>query len=188
MDIFLAIVLGSLFGIALYIAGASNPSKLTAMLRLKYITLMKIIVFAIGFASVLLSLANLFGLFDEGHFNIKAMNLGVVVGGLIFGIGFGWAGTCPGTCVAASTGVGFRKAFAAIIGGLLGAFCFSLMYGWWDKTGIFTIANLGKTTLFRISDKYQYLLPGSFWGLLLVGILFMIGAILLPNKNDIFSE
>lgn len=184
MDIILAIILGSLFGFALYVAGASNPSKLTAMLRLEYIELMKIILFAIGFASLLLALANIIGIFNVDHFNIKSMNLGVIVGGVIFGFGFGWAGTCPGTCVAALTGVGYKKAIVAVIGGLLGAFCFSITYGWWNRMGLFRTLNIGKITLFQISKQFDYLLPGSFWSLLVVGILFMIGAILLPNKNS----
>ena len=28
------------------------------------------------------------------------MNAGVLLGGIIFGIGFGWAGNCPGTALA----------------------------------------------------------------------------------------
>lgn len=184
IKIILAVILGSLFGFALYIIGASNPSRLSAMLRLKYFTLMRIILFAIGFASVLLSLSNILGIFDITHFRVKSMNLGVILGGLIFGIGFGWAGACPGTCVAASTGKGFKKAIATIVGGLLGAFLFSITYSWWRGLGVFDMINLGKTTLFEISDKYNYLFPGSFVGLLIVGLLFMGAATMLPQDIE----
>lgn len=184
MDIILGIILGTFFGLALYIAGASNPDKLKAMLRLEYLTLMKIIVFAIGFASILLSIANLLGFFNVDHFNIKSTNLGVIVGGIIFGLGFGWAGTCPGTCVAATTGKGFKKAIVAVIGGLLGAFVFSIQYGWWKNIGLFEIMKLDKVTLFSISDKYNYIFPGSFIGLLVVGAVMMLGSLLIPNDKS----
>ena len=106
MEILLAIFLGGLFGAALYLAGASNPNKLLSMLRLEDLGLMKIIVFAIGFASVLLSVSIGFGIFDISHLSIKTTHLGVIVGGFIFGIGFGSVGTCPGTCVAATKRIG----------------------------------------------------------------------------------
>ena len=99
MQIVLAIILGALFGAVLYWVGASSPKKLIAMLRLEDLTLMKIIVFGIGFASALLSLFGLLGWFNVSHLSVKATNLGVVLGGLLFGIGFGTVGTCPGTCV-----------------------------------------------------------------------------------------
>ena len=48
MNILLAVILGGLFGFALYFAGASHPKKLVSMLKLQDISLMKIILFAIG--------------------------------------------------------------------------------------------------------------------------------------------
>lgn len=180
MDIILAILLGGLFGFALYLVGASNPKKLLSMLRLQDLSLMKIIVFAIGFASVLLSLSIELGIFNISHLSIKSTNLGVIIGGLIFGIGFGSVGTCPGTCVAATGTKGFKKAAASVIGGLVGAFAFSMTYGWWESMGMFRIMNLGNLTLFRISDRFPSVFQIGPWGLLAVGILFMAGAYLLP--------
>lgn len=78
---------------------------------------MKIIIFAIGLGSVLVSIASLFGIFDSSHLSIKPMNLGVIIGGIIFGLGFGLGGTCPGTCVAATSSGGGWKALSAVIGG-----------------------------------------------------------------------
>lgn len=60
-----------------------------AMLRLENLAIMKIIVFALGFASVLLSVFSLLGMFNTLHISMKSINLGVVISGLLFGIGFG---------------------------------------------------------------------------------------------------
>ena len=54
MKIILAIILGLAFGMALDQAKASNPQKIIGMLRLKDFHLMKVILFAIGFSSLLL--------------------------------------------------------------------------------------------------------------------------------------
>lgn len=62
-----------------------------------------------GSVSGYLFAANALGIFDLSHLSVKATNLGVLIGGLIFGIGFGWIGSCPGTCVAASGSDGIKK-------------------------------------------------------------------------------
>lgn len=182
-DIILAIILGGLFGYALYQAGAADPRRLQSMLRLENLTLMKIILFAIGFASVLLAAAIGIGIFDISHIHIKAVNLGVVIGGLLFGFGFGWAGTCPGTCVAATGTGGVRKAIAAVLGGLTGAFAFSMTYEYWNKLGLFDVMDWGKLTLFNISDKYPSVFNFGFVGLLIMGALFMAAACFIPQQG-----
>lgn len=180
VSIFLAIVLGGLFGFALYKSGASDPKKLMATLRLEDLSLMKTILFGIGFTSILLSLASLIGIFDISHLSIKSTNLGVIIGGLIFGVGFGAAGTCPGTCVAATGSDGIKKAVSAVLGGLLGAFAFSLSYGWFQDLGLFSTMDLGKLTLFNISDKFPSLINIGFSGLLIVGVILAAIAYVLP--------
>jgi len=182
MDIILGILLGSLFGFALYYVGASFPRKLLAMLKLEDLTLMKIILFAIGLSSVLLFVANLLGIFDISHLSVKTTNLGVLIGGLIFGIGFGWIGACPGTCVSAAAGSGFKKAMVTILGGLVGAFAFSMTYGAWKSIGVFSTMDLGKLSLFNISEKFPSVFDIGFSGLLITGLLFMGIAFVLPGK------
>lgn len=184
MKIVLAIILGLLFGFVLYWVGASSPKKLIAMLRLENLSIMKIIVFGIGFASILLSVFSMLGLFNTGHLSVKGTNLGVIIGGLLFGIGFGTVGTCPGTCVAATGSGGFRKALSAVFGGLLGAWVFSMTYGFWKGIGLFSAMDWGKLTLFQISDKYPSVFPIGYWGLLIVGILFIVVAFFLPAKSE----
>lgn len=180
MQIILAILLGGLFGFALYLAGASRPKKILSMLRLEDLSLMKIIVFAIGFAGVLLSISIMLGIFDLSHLGIKATNLGVIVGGLIFGLGFGSVGTCPGTCVAAVGTDGIRKGIVAVLGGLVGAFAFTMTYGLWKNTGLFDQLNFGKITLFHLSDKFPSVFSIGAVGLLFVGALLMAIAYMLP--------
>ena len=109
MKILLAIILGAFFGYALYKVGATSPKKILSMLRLENLHLAKVILFAIGLSSVLLYLANLVGIFNIDHLSVKSLNTGVILGGIIFGLGFGSIGTCPGTCVGAVSGENFKK-------------------------------------------------------------------------------
>lgn len=183
MEILLAIILGGLFGFALFMVGASNPRKLLAMLRLEDLSLMKIIVFAIGFASVLLAASIGIDIFDLSHLSIKTTHLGVILGGLIFGFGFGSVGTCPGTCMAALGSNGIKRAVSAVLGGLTGAFLFSLSYEWWSTLGLFQSMNLGKLTLFHLSDKFPSVFSIGALGLFIVGIVFMIVAYVIPLEG-----
>ncbi|MTP72591.1 YeeE/YedE family protein [Turicibacter sanguinis] len=180
MMIVLAILLGGFFGFALYKVGAANMDNLISMLSFQNLTLMKIIVFAIGLASVLLSIFYGFGWFDVSHLSVKPLHLGVVIGGLIFGLGFGSVGTCPGTCVAGAMTGGFKKAISAILGGLAGAFLFSISYGWLANQGFFEIMNLGKLTLFHVSEQYPSVFNIGYIGLAMVGVVFILVATFIP--------
>lgn len=182
MEIILAILLGSFFGLALAYVGATGFKNILKMLRLEDLTLAKIILFAIGFSSVLLSLASMIGLFDISHLNVKIMNLGVIIGGLIFGVAFGAIGTCPGTCIGAIGSNGIKKAISAVLGGLLGAFAFTMSYGYLKGIGLFEVLNMGKITLFNISEKYHSVFNIGFIGLLFTGLLFMGVAYILPKQ------
>lgn len=186
MDIILAILLGGFFGFALYYAGATKSSNLKAMLSLRNLSLMKTIVFAIGFSSFLLSIAYFLGIFNVSHLDVKTTHLGVILGGLIFGIGFGWAGTCPGTCVADSSGDGGpKKALSVIIGGLLGAFAFALSYGSFENLGLFDALNIGKLTLFNISDKFPSVFQIGYSGLFVMGLILMGIGVVLPTTLSV---
>ena len=155
MMIVLAILLGGFFGFALYKVGAANMDNLLSMLSLRNLTLMKIILFAIGLASVLVALFYAIGLFDPAHLSVKATHLGVVIGGLIFGLGFGG----------------------------VGAFLFSMSYGWLADKGFFDVLNLGKLTLFHVSDKYPSVFKMGYGGLAIVGVIFIAIALILPIKG-----
>ncbi len=183
MDILLAILLGGFFGYALYIVGATNFKNILNMLRLEDLTLAKSILFAIGLSSVLLAVSALIGIFNVEHLSVKTMNTGVILGGIIFGLGFGSAGTCPGTCVGASTGENYKKAISAIIGGLLGAFTFSMTYETLNNAGLIASIDMGKLTLFKISQEYPAVFENvGFVGVLVVGLIFIGLSLVLPKS------
>ena len=182
MEIILAILLGGFFGFALSYVGATVFKNILKMLRLEDLSLAKIILFAIGFGSVLLAITAILGIFDISHLSVKSMNLGVIIGGLLFGIAFGAVGTCPGTCVGAIGSSSIKKAVSAILGGLLGAFAFSLSYGYFKGVGLFDILDMGNLTLFNVSDKYPAVFNIGFGGLLVVGIVFMVLGYILPKQ------
>lgn len=189
MMIFLAIALGFLFGFALNRAGATNPQNIINMLRLTDTGLMKTILFAIGLSAVILFSGMALGLIDTGHISVKSAYIGVIIGGALLGIGFTIAGYCPGTGLVALA-TGRKDALFFILGGLIGAFVFSLSYGWLKaETALFDKISGGKVTLAVTgNDKFPALfsqIDGTLFGIIF-GLIFMGIAILVPRH--ILSE
>jgi len=125
MKLLLGLVLGAAFGAVLQLSGASSHTKITNALRLKDLTIIKLILTAIGVGLLGVHLLDLFG-----WANMKVKDLympGVAVAGLIFGVGFAVTGYCPGTALAAA-GEGKPDAWATVFGGLFGALVFAFMF------------------------------------------------------------
>lgn len=125
MKLMLGLVLGAAFGATLQLSGASSHTKITDALRLKDLTIMKLILTGIGVGLIGVHLLDMFGL---ANMKIKDLYLpGLLVAGLIFGVGFAVTGYCPGTALAAAA-EGKLDALVTILGGLLGALVFAFLF------------------------------------------------------------
>ena len=125
MSLIYALFVGVVMGALLQRVGASSPRMILRALRLEDLTIIKFMAttIAVGMLGVYL-----LGTVIPMHFDIKPTYLvGVIVGGLIFGVGFAVGGYCPGTCV---VGIGERRvdALFALLGGITGALVFTLVY------------------------------------------------------------
>ncbi len=169
MNIILSIVLGILFGFVLQKTGAANPQKIIDMLRLKDFHLMKVIFLSIGISSLALFVLLVLGAIDTGNLSVKSSYLGVIVGGGIFGLGWAISGFCPGTGIVAA-GAGRKDALSFILGGLVGALIFMLIYGSLKATFLFNELG-GKVTLATTgNEKYEALFP-SLPGFVVAGVM-----------------
>lgn len=185
MTIFLAIVLGFVFGFVLQKVGAANPEKIINMLRLQDFHLMKAIFLGIGVSSLLLFILLAIGVIDSSHISVKSSYVGVTVGGGILGLGWAIAGFCPGTGVVAA-GAGRKDAFSFILGGLLGAFIYTLAHESLANTFLFEKLG-GKVTLAVTgSEKYPAILS-DISGIFVAGVIaviFIAIAFVIPNRRD----
>lgn len=179
--LWLAIPLGLFFGFALYYAGATESKNIINMLSLKDLSLATIILGAIGLGSLVVGVLGVFHLMPLSHFDIKPMNIGVILGGAVFGIGFGLIGSCPGTAVAALF-TNFKKAIWIVVGGLTGAFTFSISYKLLLSHGLIDNFNFGKLTLFNLLPQNPHIFNIGFVGLALFGIL-LLGLSFLSSKE-----
>lgn len=137
------LITGILFGFLLQKGQVLRYDKQIGALRMKDMTILKFMLSHIGVAMI-----GIYFLYDLGivKLSLKPMILGgVVIGGLIFGIGWGLLGYCPGTSLGA-LGEGRIDALWGIGGMLVGAGIYAEAYPYMLKT-VLTWGNYGKITL-----------------------------------------
>lgn len=106
LHLFVGLITGIIFGFLLQKGGVTDYDVLIGQLLLKDFTVIKIIITAI-----ITGMIGIYFLKSKGLVKLhpKPGSLGsVVIGGLLFGIGFGLLGYCPGT-VAGAVGHGKHR-------------------------------------------------------------------------------
>ncbi len=143
MSLIYGLASGILFGILLQRAEVLRYDRQVGALRLLDMTIFKFMLSAILVASV-----GIYFLKDMGlaALNIKAAGLGAqIVGGTLFGIGWGLLGYCPGTAGGALA-EGRLDAFWGLAGMLAGGGIYAALYPTFKAT-VLSWGNLGKVTL-----------------------------------------
>jgi len=125
MTLIIGFLIGCAFGAILFLGGASSYRKILGTLLLRDMSIIKLMMTAIGVGTLGIYLLDQGGL---AHMSIKPAYIwGIVAGGAIFGTGWAISGYCPGTCLVGSA-EGKFDAIATLIGGLVGALIFAFMF------------------------------------------------------------
>ena len=143
MSLFYGVITGIIFGFLLQKAQVLRYDKQVGALRLLDMTILKFMLSAIVVASIGIYLFKDLGLIK---LSIKSTSIGaLVIGGLLFGIGWGLLGYCPGTA-AGALGEGRIDGLWGMIGMLGGAALYAVIYPFM-KAQIISIGNYGKIGL-----------------------------------------
>ena len=136
-------VTGILFGFLMQKAKVIRYDRQLAALRLKDMTIVKFML-----TNILVAMVGIYLLYDLGlvKLSIKSTILGAnILGGLIFGIGWGIVGYCPATAMGA-LGEGRYDSVFGLLGMILGAGIYAEAYPLMKAT-VLTWGNFGKITL-----------------------------------------
>jgi hypothetical protein len=157
------LITGFIFGFLLQKGQVVKYEKIMGALRLRDFTIIKFML-----SAILVGMVGIYAMKDLGfvELEIKSAALGAnIIGGLIFGIGFGLLGYCPGTAVGA-TGEGRIDAFwGGILGMLAGAGIYAETYTL-IKGNLLTWGSLGKITLPSLLGVNHWVIIAILWILL----------------------
>jgi uncharacterized membrane protein YedE/YeeE len=137
------LITGIIFGFIIQKARIVRYDKQIGALRLLDMTIIKFM-----FSAIFAGMIGIYLFYDLGFIGleVKPTLLGVnIIGGLLFGIGWGLLGYCPATQLGA-LGEGRLDAFWGILGMLFGASIFARVYPALQET-LYTWADFGKLTL-----------------------------------------
>ena len=140
------LVTGILFGFFLQKGRVIRYDKQLAALRLKDMTIVKFMM-----SHIVVAMVGVYILYDMKlvQLSIKPTILGgVILGGLIFGLGWGLIGYCPGTSLGA-LGEGRWDAVWGILGMLMGAAIYAELYPLMKGT-VLTWGNYGAITIPKV--------------------------------------
>ena len=166
MMLLYGLITGIIFGFLLQKARVIRYDKQLGALRLIDMTIVKFML-----STILVAMVGTYLLKDLGlvKLSIKPTILGaVILGGLIFGIGWGFLGYCPGTS-AGALGEGRHDAIWGILGMLAGAALYAEAYPDLKKT-VLTWGDLGKIT-------FPQVLGVNHW--IIIAIIVIGGLLLL---------
>lgn len=145
-ELLVGLGVGLLFGLALHRSGVTNPNVIINQLLLRDMTVVKVMMSAVVVGGL--------GIYTLRHFGLVQLHIreaavgSTVVGGLVFGIGFALLGYCPGTAVAALGEGRLDALFGGIVGMLLGAFAYAMVYP--RVKGVLKIGSMRKQTLWGL--------------------------------------
>ena len=154
------LITGFLFGFFLQKGQVVKYEKIVGALRLQDFTIIKFML-----SAILVGMVGIYLMKDLGliKLHIKSTDLGAnIIGGLIFGVGFGLLGYCPGTAVGA-VGEGRVDAFwGGVLGMLAGAGVYGEVYSL-IKGNLLTWGSLGKITLPSILGTNHWIIIVILW-------------------------
>lgn len=164
-DLIYGLITGILFGFLLQKGRVLRYDKQLSALLLKDMTIVKFML-----SSIIVAMVGIHLLLDLGlvKLSLKATVLGAnIIGGIIFGLGWGLLGYCPGTS-AGALGEGRWDALWGIAGMLLGAALYAEAFPTMKAT-VLTWGNFGKITVPQLLGINHWLIIIPF----VAGSLFL---------------
>lgn len=170
-----ALLFGTLFGFLLQKGGVTRYETIIGQLLLLDFTVLKVMLSAV--------LTGMLGIQVLLQFNLVTLRPrygsfgSSVIGGLIFGLGFGLLGYCPGTAAGASGQGSLDALFGGVGGMLLGTAFYSEIYPRieasvlrWGSFGDITLPELLRTSRWKVVIAVAALLAAVLSALSLAGL------------------
>lgn len=170
-QLFYGLMIGVAFGFLLQKGGVTKYDVIIGQLRLIDFTVIQIILTAI-----IVTMLGISFLYPRKILEVKTKAGSLknsVIGGLIFGVGFGLLGYCPGT-IAGAIGNGYLDALTGgLLGIIFGSALFAFLYPELKEKNILTEDKFSKVSYFDKvkGSPFKITIPFS---LILIMVLFLL--------------
>lgn len=164
----IGLLTGIIFGFLLQKGRVLRFDKQVGAMRLKDMTILKFML-----SAILVGMVGIYLLSDRGIITMshKPMNVGaVVIGGLLFGLGWSVMGFCPGTSIGA-LGEGRWHALFAVIGMIIGAAVYAELFPFFNST-VLAWKDFGKISLPEILNISHWVIIPIFWAAVIALFVF----------------
>lgn len=180
MELLLGLLIGTAFGFILRRSGVASNACIRGALTLTDFHILKLLLTAAGMTLILVFPLSTLGIVN---FSVKTTYVvGIVIGGLLFGVGMAVSGFCPGTMLAALPG-GNRRFWWTVAGGFAGSFAYALLYEPL-KPLLVTPLNFGKLTLPDLLGL-DPVVSGVGTGILLLAGVILLDRLTRPKQAQI---
>lgn len=169
-QLFMGFMVGIFFGFLLQKGGVTRYDVIIGQLLLTDFTVLKVML-----SAVVTGMVGIYALKGAGlaQLHPKPGSLGTsVIGGLIFGVGFGILGYCPGTAIGAVAQGSMDALFGGVVGIIAGAALFAAAYPKLEK-GVFKIGEFGEATIPQIMHVSPPLVIVPLCAII-IGLLFWL--------------
>lgn len=173
-QIIIGLLAGFTIGYTFQRTGVTKYPRVMGMLLLKDFKLLKFMLTAVTCSMIGFYILNDLGVIT---LNPKPLDWGKVAGGLVFGVGMGLLGYCPGT-MASRIGEGKRDAWIGLLGMVLGILFYAVNVDFFK-------------TIFKsqsLKGDIASLLGINHWFVVPVAAIVFIAIIRLANKVDDFRD
>ncbi len=170
VQLVIGLITGIIFGFLLQKGGATQYDVIIGQLLLEDLTVVKIMLSAVLVGMIGVHLLKSLGM---AQLHPKPGSVGSsLLGGLLFGVGFGTLGYCPGTVAGAVAQGSLDAFFGGVVGILIGAGLLAAVYPKLEA-GIFKKGDFGDLTLPRLLKVNAWVVVIPV-GLMILGLLAWI--------------
>ncbi|MCS7165518.1 MAG: YeeE/YedE thiosulfate transporter family protein [Candidatus Calescibacterium sp.] len=173
MEVLLGLVFGIIFGSILTLAKVIRYEKQVSAVLFKDMTIIKFMFSAVLVGSIGITVLYQMGLIE---LNLKPLALGgIIIGGILFGLGWSLTGYCPGTSLAALA-EGRIHAIFAVMGMIFGSLIFANFYSYLKP--LINFGNMGKLTIYQALNVSPFVI-------ILILAIFALGLFYFFEKKRI---
>ena len=178
-------VTGLLLGITAQAAGLTDPQRVRDTVALRRFGLLKTLLAFLGFGALMTALLGWLAVLDVDLLTVHPLDGATLLGGVLLGVGVWLCGLLPGTALGGIGGGRLWESLCAVAGCLVGAAALPWVTAWAQPL---RSAVWSQATLFRVTQDAPYLLPGSFLGLGIFGLVLLGLAAYVPAEHAVREE